>query len=142
MTAKCWMAANFPVSMRQLIPILDIVAHANKHLGRVSSFMRKYGDMDLFPVKLQVGCALQALLSMASHLVVGHCTRFAEFEYAHLHLDGARVHVACWLHKPIAGAKALALLLDLRQDQTFPEWLRCLCITGQPACLGSCRLPA
>ncbi|KAK9802714.1 hypothetical protein WJX73_010521 [Symbiochloris irregularis] len=54
MTAKCWMAANFPISMRQLIPILDIVAHANKHLGRVSSFMRKYGDMELFPVKLQI----------------------------------------------------------------------------------------
>ena len=78
MTAKCWMAGNFPMSMRQLIPILDIVAHANKHLGRVSSFMRKYGDMDLFPVKLQVSrpdvCAhpLSARPACQSVLVVPH----------------------------------------------------------------------
>lgn len=64
MTAKCWMAANFPISMRQLIPILDIVAYTNKHLGRVSNFMRKYGDMDLFPVKLQVGGACPCSLAI------------------------------------------------------------------------------
>ena len=52
-SSKCWMASNFPMSLRQLIPILDIVGYTNKHLARVGKFMHKYGDMDLFPVKLQ-----------------------------------------------------------------------------------------
>lgn len=42
------------MSLRQLLPILDIVGTANKHLARVAKFMQKYGDMELFPVKLQV----------------------------------------------------------------------------------------
>ena len=51
------MAADFPMSLRQLIPILDIVGYTNKHLARVGKFMHKYGDLELFPVKLQVGPA-------------------------------------------------------------------------------------
>ena len=54
LSGRCWMAANFPMSLQQLIPILDIVGHTNKHLARVGKFMHKYGDMELFPVKLQV----------------------------------------------------------------------------------------
>ena len=57
MSGKCWMAAGFPMSLGQLIPILDIISHTNKHLGRVSKFMRKYGDMHLFPIKVQVCCS-------------------------------------------------------------------------------------
>lgn len=44
------------MSLRQLLPILNIVGTANKHLARVAKFMQKYGDMELFPVKLQVTC--------------------------------------------------------------------------------------
>ncbi len=33
--AKCWMAESFPLSMEQLLPILDVVGYANKHLKRV-----------------------------------------------------------------------------------------------------------
>lgn len=33
--AKCWMAESFPLSLEQLLPILDIVGYANKHLKRV-----------------------------------------------------------------------------------------------------------
>ncbi len=54
LTGRCWMAEGFPMSLRQLLPILDIVGTANKHLARVAKFMQKYGDMELFPVKLQV----------------------------------------------------------------------------------------
>ena len=42
------------MSLRQLLPILDIIGTANKHLARVAKFMQKYADMELFPVKLQV----------------------------------------------------------------------------------------
>lgn len=54
-SAKCWMAQKFPMSLRQLLPVMDVIGHANKHLGRMAKFLRKYGDMELFPVKLQVG---------------------------------------------------------------------------------------
>ena len=53
-SAKCWMATKFPMSLRQLLPVMDVIGHANKHLARVSKFLNKYGDMDLFPVKFQV----------------------------------------------------------------------------------------
>lgn len=53
-SAKCWMAQKFPMSLRQLLPVMDVLGHANKHLARMAKFLRKYGDMDLFPVKLQV----------------------------------------------------------------------------------------
>ena len=43
------------MSLAQLLPLLDVVGSANKHLARVGRFLRKYGDMALFPVKLQVG---------------------------------------------------------------------------------------
>lgn len=54
LSGRCWMAEDFPMSLRQLLPLLDVVGHANKHLGRVSKFMRKYGDMNMFPVRIQV----------------------------------------------------------------------------------------
>ena len=53
-STKCWMATKFPMSLRQLLPVMDVIGHANKHLARVSKFLNKYGDMDLFPVKFQV----------------------------------------------------------------------------------------
>ena len=43
------------MSLRQLLPVMDVIGHANKHLARVSKFLNKYGDMELFPVKFQVG---------------------------------------------------------------------------------------
>ena len=54
LTGRCWMADKFPMSLRQLIPVLDVIGRANKYLARVGKFLQKYGDMDLFPVKLQV----------------------------------------------------------------------------------------
>ena len=54
LTGRCWMADKFPMSLRQLIPVLDVIGRANKYLARVGKFLQKYGEMDLFPVKLQV----------------------------------------------------------------------------------------
>ena len=42
------------MSLQQLLPLLDMVGHANKHIGKVAKFMRKYGDMNMFPVRIQV----------------------------------------------------------------------------------------
>ena len=54
MTGKCWMAEDFPMSLTQLLPVLEVIGTANKHIARVAKFLHKYGDMSLFPVKLQV----------------------------------------------------------------------------------------
>ena len=68
LTGRCWMAEDFPMSLRQLLPLLDVVGHANKHLGRVSKFMRKYGDMNMFPVRIQV-----SLLTLSVHQLLICC---------------------------------------------------------------------
>ena len=59
------------MSLRQLLPILDIIGTANKHLARVAKFMQKYADMELFPVKLQVR---PASCSKEAHVLISHCT--------------------------------------------------------------------
>jgi len=53
-TSRLWMAENFPISLSDFLPIMDIIGHANKHMKRVSEFMRKYGERSLFPVKIHV----------------------------------------------------------------------------------------
>ena len=35
LTARCWMAEEFPLSLQQLSPVLDVIGHANKHVARV-----------------------------------------------------------------------------------------------------------
>ncbi|GMH32202.1 hypothetical protein BSKO_00036 [Bryopsis sp. KO-2023] len=62
LTGRCWMAEDFPMSLQQLLPLLDVVGHANKHLGKVAKFMRKYGDMNMFPVKIQIPLLLTVYL--------------------------------------------------------------------------------
>ncbi|DBA81584.1 TPA: hypothetical protein ACH3X1_007353 [Trebouxia sp. C0004] len=64
-SAKCWMATKFPMSLRQLLPVMDVIGHANKHLARVSKFLNKYGDMDLFPVKFQVPLMMTVYLMVS-----------------------------------------------------------------------------
>ena len=34
-TARCWMAENFPLSLAQLLPLLEIIGSTNKHIKRV-----------------------------------------------------------------------------------------------------------
>jgi hypothetical protein len=63
MTGKCWMAEDFPMSLTQLLPVLEVIGNANKHIARVAKFLTKYGDLSLFPVKLQVSGNPQPLCS-------------------------------------------------------------------------------
>ena len=51
------------MSLQQLSPILDIVGHANKHVARAAKFLHKYGEIGLFPVRLQV-MPLRCLLTL------------------------------------------------------------------------------
>lgn len=33
--ARCWMAQDFPMSLQQLLPLLDVIGNANKHMAKV-----------------------------------------------------------------------------------------------------------
>ena len=65
LTGRCWMAEGFPMSLAQLLPLLDVVGAANKHLARVGRFLQKYGELNLFPVKLQARPAASSCLLLA-----------------------------------------------------------------------------
>lgn len=65
------------MSLRQLLPVLDIIGNANKHIARVGKFLQKYGDLDLFPVKLQVPLALSLQAPMLACGVSAHGIRCA-----------------------------------------------------------------
>eukprot|EP01026_Neomeris_dumetosa_P074137 TRINITY_DN7693_c0_g1_i12.p1 TRINITY_DN7693_c0_g1~~TRINITY_DN7693_c0_g1_i12.p1 ORF type:complete len:562 (-),score=88.43 TRINITY_DN7693_c0_g1_i12:574-2259(-) len=61
---RCWMASNFPMKLRQLLPLLEVIGQANKHLGKAANFMKKYSDMDMFPVKIQVPLLLTVYIML------------------------------------------------------------------------------
>ena len=55
-TARCWMAEGFPMSLQQLMPVLDVVGTANKHVLRVRTpslaqnlCYRRYAPNLVFP---------------------------------------------------------------------------------------------
>jgi hypothetical protein len=58
------------MSLAQLVPLLEVVGTANKHVARVGRFMARYAGLDLFPVRVQVPLVLTV------HAVVG----FGAFE--------------------------------------------------------------
>ena len=70
LTGRCWMAEDFPMSLKQLLPILDVIGNANKHIARVGKFLQKYGDMSLFPVKLQVRSRLSLHPHSGTHSIL------------------------------------------------------------------------
>eukprot|EP01025_Chloroclados_australasicus_P011006 TRINITY_DN1476_c0_g1_i4.p2 TRINITY_DN1476_c0_g1~~TRINITY_DN1476_c0_g1_i4.p2 ORF type:complete len:641 (-),score=64.94 TRINITY_DN1476_c0_g1_i4:470-2161(-) len=61
---RCWMAQNFPMKLRQLLPLLEVIGQANKHLAKAANFMKKYSDMDMFPVKIQVPLLLTVFIML------------------------------------------------------------------------------
>lgn len=48
------MARDCPIKLHQLTPLLDVVGNTNKYIRKIGRFFEKYGQMDLFPVKMQV----------------------------------------------------------------------------------------
>lgn len=53
-SGRCWLAEAFPLTVRDLLPILDCMGHANKQFKRVSKFLDRLNQMDVFPVKVKV----------------------------------------------------------------------------------------
>uniref|UniRef100_A0A1D2AFP4 Ankyrin repeat domain-containing protein n=1 Tax=Auxenochlorella protothecoides TaxID=3075 RepID=A0A1D2AFP4_AUXPR len=69
-TTQCWMAKDFPLTLRQLLPLLEALGEANQHVERAAEFMHHWSDQNLFPVKVQIPLMWTVYLSM----------RFKQFE--------------------------------------------------------------
>ncbi|RMZ56962.1 hypothetical protein APUTEX25_005024, partial [Auxenochlorella protothecoides] len=69
-TTQCWMAKDFPLTLRQLLPLLEALGEANQHVERAAEFMHRWSDQNLFPVKVQIPLMWTVYLSM----------RFKQFE--------------------------------------------------------------
>lgn len=54
---------DFPLSLRQLVPLLEALGEANEHLEKAAVFMQHWSEQELFPVKVQVGIFVAALQS-------------------------------------------------------------------------------
>lgn len=64
---RCWMAQDFPLQVDQLMPLLQVVQHVNKQIGRLVNFFQKWDDKGLsglFPVRL----LLPIMFTVAAHL--------------------------------------------------------------------------
>ena len=61
-TARCWIARDFPLRADDLAPILDVMSHANKHLKKVKRLVEYWRGAhgDAFPVKVQVPIVMTA----------------------------------------------------------------------------------
>jgi len=55
-SARCWLVRDFPLSVRHLSSILDVLSHANKSAKHVNRAVKYWCDNhdELFPVKIQV----------------------------------------------------------------------------------------
>lgn len=62
------MARDWPIKLHLLTPLLDVVGNTNKYIRKVGRFFEKYGQMDLFPVKMQV-----RLMHHCSHALNTQC---------------------------------------------------------------------
>ena len=58
------MAKDFPISLDQFLPMLDVLNATNKYIGKLGSFLEKYGRKGEFPVKLHVPIFLTIYLSL------------------------------------------------------------------------------
>ena len=64
---RCWMAHQFPLDVSQLLPLLSVVKHVNKQVGRLVSFFHKWDEKvgpDLFPVRI----LLPIMFTIAAHV--------------------------------------------------------------------------
>lgn len=52
------------MSFQQLLPLLEAVGQANKHVAKVASFLRAHADTSVFPVRVQVPIIWTVYLSL------------------------------------------------------------------------------
>lgn len=53
-SSRCWLAHGYPVSLAQMIPLLEVVAAGNKHFAQAAAFLRRFPSHTYFPTRVQV----------------------------------------------------------------------------------------
>ncbi len=61
---RCWMASDFPMSLRQLLPLLDVVGHANKHVAKVRGGAPAAAGLHGMHACMRACCYWMALLAL------------------------------------------------------------------------------
>jgi hypothetical protein len=52
-SSRCWLARRFPITLAQIIPLLEVVAAGNKHFAQAAAFLRTFKSNEYFPVRIQ-----------------------------------------------------------------------------------------
>jgi len=53
-SGRCWMAHGYPISLHHLLPLLEAIGPANKHIQATVGFLNQYKGESLFPVKIKI----------------------------------------------------------------------------------------
>lgn len=58
-SSRCWLARRYPISLVEIIPLLETVAAGNRHFAQAAAYLRRFPEAEQrFPVRLQVGGAV------------------------------------------------------------------------------------
>ncbi|KAL4448118.1 hypothetical protein ABPG75_005337 [Micractinium tetrahymenae] len=53
-SSRCWLARRYPITLAQVIPLLEVVAAGNRHFAQAATYLRQFQSDEYFPVRVQV----------------------------------------------------------------------------------------
>lgn len=53
-SSRCWLARRYPITLAQVIPLLEVVSAGNRHFAQAAAYLRQFQSDEYFPVKVQV----------------------------------------------------------------------------------------
>lgn len=73
---RCWMAKDHPMTLKELLPLMEAMGAANKHVSAAIGFIKQYHDHSMFPMKVRVPLMWTVYLMMRfrsyRQLLAGH----------------------------------------------------------------------
>ena len=63
-SAKMWMSPSFPLSLKQLLPLLEVIGSANESFKKVASWMSRFSSEGFFPVKIIIPLAFTVYIKI------------------------------------------------------------------------------
>ncbi|KAL4444592.1 hypothetical protein ABPG77_002409 [Micractinium sp. CCAP 211/92] len=53
-SSRCWLARGYPITLAQIIPLLEVVSAGNRHFAQAAAYLRRFRSDEFFPVRVQV----------------------------------------------------------------------------------------
>ncbi|PSC68048.1 Ankyrin repeat domain-containing 13C [Micractinium conductrix] len=53
-SSRCWLAKHYPITLAQMIPMLEVVSAGNSHFAAAAAYLRQFRSEEYFPVRVQV----------------------------------------------------------------------------------------